>query len=267
VSAWIERPSPNYDSRREGCPIDILVLHYTGMRTAEEALERLCDPEAKVSAHYTIDRDGRVYRHVDESLRARHAGVSYWAGERDVNSRSIGIELVNPGHEFGYVPFPEVQIEALIELSRGILTRHLIPPQRVVGHSDVAPARKVDPGELFPWEQLAANGIGMVPPPLAGEVPSNAKRREAEGGSLTCTLPSAALSRATFPASGGGSDFAQMLARFGYGVPPEVDIPLATVVTAFQRHFRPEIIDGVVDAETESRLAALLEMLNEEQSP
>ena len=264
---FIRLNSPNFNDRAPSVALCYVVLHYTGMKTGAEARERLCNQAAKVSAHYLIEEDGSIYQLVDEDKRAWHAGESFWRGVTDMNSASIGIELVNPGHEFGYVPFPEVQIEALIELSRGILTRHLIPPQRVVGHSDVAPARKVDPGELFPWEQLAANGIGMVPPPLAGEVPSNAKRREAEGGSLTCTLPSAALSRATFPASGGGSDFAQMLARFGYGVPPEVDIPLATVVTAFQRHFRPEIIDGVVDAETESRLAALLEMLNEEQSP
>jgi N-acetylmuramoyl-L-alanine amidase len=235
VSGWIERPSPNYDPRRDGCPIDILVLHYTGMRTAEDALERLCDPEAKVSAHYTIDRDGTVYRHVDESLRARHAGVSCWAGERDVNSRSIGIELVNPGHEFGYVPFPDAQIEALTGLSHGILARHPISPERVVGHSDVAPARKTDPGELFPWSRLAENGVGLFPK-------SHCDR--------------------TSSAHGAGEEmFAKGLARFGYGVPPEVDIPLAAVVTAFQRHFRPEKIDGVCDAETEERLRALLEMV------
>ncbi|HEX3664011.1 MAG TPA: N-acetylmuramoyl-L-alanine amidase [Rhizomicrobium sp.] len=235
MSGWIERPSPNYDPRRDGCPIDILVLHYTGMRTAEDALERLCDPEAKVSAHYTIDRDGTVYRHVDESLRARHAGVSCWAGERDVNSRSIGIELVNPGHEFGYMPFPDAQIEALTGLAHGILARHPISPERVVGHSDVAPARKTDPGELFPWSRLAESGVGIFPK-------SHCDR--------------------TGSARGAGEEmFAKGLARFGYGVPPEVDIPLAAVVTAFQRHFRPEKIDGVCDAETEERLRALLEIL------
>src|ERR1043166_4384305 len=128
----VERPSPNHDARAEG-PVDILVMHYTGMKTAEEALARLCDPEAKVSSHYTIDRDGTVYRHVAEDRRARHAGVSYWAGVRDVNSRSIGIEIVNPGHEFGYIPFAEPQIAALIDLSRGILERHPgIAPSRVV---------------------------------------------------------------------------------------------------------------------------------------
>ena len=273
MNAWIERPSSNYDPRRDGCPIDILVLHYTGMRSAEDALERLCDPEAKVSAHYTIDRDGQVYRHVDESLRARHAGVSYWAGERDVNSRSIGIELVNPGHEFGYVPFPEAQIEALIELAHGILERHPIPPCRVVGHSDVAPVRKMDPGELFPWEHLASNGIGMFPSLLHNthhgrpeSLPPGSERPRAER--VIFRAAARLLDGRDTPGHGEmGGAFEEGLARFGYGVPPEVDVPLATVVAAFQRHFRPAKIDGVVDAETETRLAALLELLKQEQSP
>ena len=205
------------------------------MRTAEAALQRLCDPGAKVSSHYTIDEEGRVYRHVDEFNRARHAGVSWWAGERDVNSRSIGIELVNPGHEFGYVPFPQAQIAALIELARGILGRYPIPPQRVVGHSDVAPDRKMDPGELFPWQQLAQAGIGLFPDGLA-----------------PTTSLSAGVEEETF---------ASMLSDYGYGVPPDVDIPLATIVTAFQRHFRPEKLDGIIDAESELRLAALLRLM------
>ena len=229
---FVDRPSPNHDPRPAGAPVDILVLHYTGMRTAEAALDRLCDPGAKVSAHYTIDRDGCIYRHVDEDRRARHAGVSWWAGERDVNGRSIGIELVNPGHEFGYVPFPASQIDALMELAHAILARRLIPANRVLGHSDVAPARKMDPGELFPWRQLADAGIGVFPPPSG---------------------PSGHL-----PHDGGGKLFSEMLRRFGYGVAPEIDIPLATVTTAFQRHFRPEKIDGIADSETEARLRALL---------
>ena len=124
---------------------------------------RLCDPAAKVSAHYTIDEDGTVYAHVPEARRAWHAGVSFWAGESDINARSIGIELVNPGHEYGYRAFPEAQIAALIALCHGILARHPIPPARVLGHSDVAPARKEDPGELFPWARLAKAGIGLWP--------------------------------------------------------------------------------------------------------
>lgn len=223
----IERPSPNHDPRAEG-PIDILVLHYTGMKTAEEALERLCDPGAKVSAHYTIDRDGTVYRHVPEDRRARHAGVSYWAGVRDVNSRSIGIEIVNPGHEFGYVPFAEPQIESVIALSQDILARHPIPASRVVGHSDVAPNRKQDPGELFPWNRLAGSGVGPWPRDVAAE------------------------SLLIF------DDFASDLRRYGYGVPPDVDWPIKDVIAAFQRRFRPSCIDGIPDAECAGLLRALL---------
>jgi N-acetylmuramoyl-L-alanine amidase len=225
----VERPSPNHDARPDGAAIDILVLHYTGMRTAEEALARLCDPEAKVSAHYTIAQDGRVYRHVPEERRAWHAGLSWWAGERNVNARSIGIELVNPGHEFGYELFPKAQISALIDLANGILARHPIPPSRVVGHSDVAPARKMDPGELFPWPQLAEFGIGLWP-----EFSPFAR--------VDCT------SREAF-------------ARLGYGLAPDMDVPFEAVVTAFQRHWRPSQIDGVLDDETAYRLATLVSAL------
>jgi N-acetylmuramoyl-L-alanine amidase len=226
----IERPSPNHDARAEG-PTDILVMHYTGMRTAEEALARLCDPEAKVSAHYTVDRDGTVYAHVPEERRARHAGVSSWAGVRDVNSRSIGIEIVNPGHEFGYIPFTDDQIAAVIALSRGILERHpAIARSRVVGHSDVAPNRKQDPGELFPWPRLAAAGIGVWPSDTAARI--SAQPDEA--------------------------DFSENLRRYGYGVPPDVDWPLADVVAAFQRHFRPSCVNGIPDAECLQILQALV---------
>ena len=147
--------------------IDMLVLHYTGMRSAAEALRRLTSPEAAVSAHYLIDEDGAVWRLVPEERRAWHAGVSYWRGRRDINSASIGIELVNPGHEFGYRAFPEAQVAALEVLCRDVLSRYQIPPRHVLGHSDVAPARKDDPGELFPWRRLARAGIGLWPePPL-----------------------------------------------------------------------------------------------------
>jgi N-acetylmuramoyl-L-alanine amidase len=219
---FVERPSPNHDER--GAPIDMLVLHYTGMKTAEEALTRLCDPEARVSAHYTIDEDGTVYAHVPEERRAWHAGVSYWAGERNVNARSIGVELVNPGHEFGYVPFAEAQIEALIDLSGDILKRHPIPAARVVGHSDVAPARKTDPGELFPWKQLADYGIGLWP---------------------------------GFSARALRIPFDRALAEIGYGTPPDVDWPLSTTIAAFQRRFVPGAITGEPDPETNRRLAAV----------
>jgi N-acetylmuramoyl-L-alanine amidase len=230
----VECRSPNHDARPEGAAIDILVLHYTGMKTAKEALARLCDPQARVSAHYTIDRDGRVYRHVPEERRAWHAGVSYWAGERNVNARSIGIEIVNPGHEFGYVPFADAQIGALIDLSRGIFARHPIPPHRVVGHSDVAPPRKTDPGELFPWKELAEYGIGVwwQNAPLAGDATA--------------------------------ARVAELLAQFGYGVPPDVDWPLESVITAFQRRFRTEKIDGFADPETVARLSALVTTVTHE---
>lgn len=225
----VECRSPNHDARPVGMPIDILVMHYTGMKTAEEALARLCDPQAKVSAHYTVDRDGRVYAHVPEERRAWHAGVSWWAGERNVNARSIGIEIVNPGHEFGYVPFAEAQIEAVIDLSQAIMRRHPIAAHRVVGHSDVAPARKTDPGELFPWEDLAEFGIGVWP------------------------------HRAHPGVRAPADHFAEDLARFGYGVPPHVDVPLKDVIAAFQRHFRPSCIDGIADAECAQLLSSLVD--------
>jgi N-acetylmuramoyl-L-alanine amidase len=172
---------------------------------------------------------------VDEDRRAWHAGVSYWAGERNVNARSIGIEIVNPGHEFGYIPFTDEQIAAVIDLSREIMSRHPIPPHRVVGHSDVAPPRKTDPGELFPWKQLSEYGIGVWPTaaPLAGEA---AKERMSD-----------------------------LLSRFGYGVPPEVDWPLEAVIAAFQRRFRTEMIDGIADAQTVARLAALVSALSQDK--
>ena len=217
--------SPNHDARPEGAAIDILVLHYTGMKTADEALARLTDPASKVSAHYTIGRDGRVFAHVPEERRAWHAGISYWAGERNVNARSIGIELVNPGHEFGYIPFTDEQMASLIDLAGGILARHPIPAHRVLGHSDVAPARKTDPGELFPWARLAEFGIGVWP------------KRAISGPPVPCE---------------------DGLKRFGYGLPPDADVPLADVVTAFQRHFRPHRVDGVFDGECEMILANLV---------
>ncbi|MDE2501260.1 MAG: N-acetylmuramoyl-L-alanine amidase [Alphaproteobacteria bacterium] len=229
----VDRPSPNHDARPAGVAVDMLVLHYTGMNTAEEALERLCDPAAKVSAHYTIDRDGTVYVHVPEERRAWHAGVSHWAGENGVNARSIGIELVNPGHEFGYVPFADDQIAALIDLARGILARHPIPARRVLGHSDVAPSRKTDPGELFPWKHLADFGIGIWPNLSSPVYGGGAEHSEAQGAS-----------------------FAANLVRFGYGVSP--DVPLEAVVTAFQRHFRPSCIDGIADGECAVLLESLL---------
>jgi N-acetylmuramoyl-L-alanine amidase len=217
----VRRPSPNHDDRHDRA-IDMLVLHYTGMQGAEAALDRLCDPAAKVSAHYLIDEDGTVHALVAEDRRAWHAGVSCWAGETDINACSIGIELVNPGHEFGYRPFPQAQIAALIELCRGILSRHPIPPARVLGHSDVAPARKDDPGELFPWARLADAGIGLWPDTRAGDLDADA------------------------------------LARFGY----DPNAPREKLITAFQRHFRPARLTGLWDEECAGLLTSLLDKLS-----
>jgi N-acetylmuramoyl-L-alanine amidase len=155
----IARPSPNFDARVGR--VDALVLHYTGMRSAAAALERLCDPVAKVSSHYVVDEDGTVYALVDEGMRAWHAGVSFWRGVSGLNDSSVGVEIVNPGHEFGYREFPEMQVLAVLELCRGILGRHEIPARNVVGHSDIAPDRKQDPGELFPWAWFAQEGVGV----------------------------------------------------------------------------------------------------------
>jgi N-acetylmuramoyl-L-alanine amidase len=152
-------PSPNFDARPG--PVDVLVLHYTGMQSAGAALARLCDPAAKVSSHYLVDEDGTSYRLVEEESRAWHAGVSSWRGVAGLNDDSIGIEIVNPGHEFGYRAFPEAQMAAVLELCRGVIGRHKIPARNVVAHSDIAPARKQDPGELFPWRWLAAHGVGL----------------------------------------------------------------------------------------------------------
>lgn len=238
----VSRPSPNFNERvGEGVP-DMLILHYTGMQTGEAAMARLTDPAARVSAHYTVEEDGTVFAHVDEQLRAWHAGVSSWRGHTDINSRSIGIEIVNPGHEFGYRAFPEAQIEAVIALSHGILSRHGIAARNVVGHSDVAPARKEDPGELFPWAHLAQQGIGLwpVPRPVTGET-------LAEGASGAAV---AGLQRA--------------LHSYGYGleVTGVFDAATRLVVVAFQRHFRPSRLDGVADGETQALLDALIERLD-----
>ena len=217
----VARPSPNFDDRPNTTPIDMLVLHYTGMQTPEAALDRLCDAAAKVSAHYLIDEEGTVYALVEEDRRAWHAGVSFWRGATDINARSIGIELVNPGHEFGYREFPPPQMAALKELAVKILDRHPIPARNVVGHADVAPARKTDPGELFDWAGLAAAGIGLWPD---GDV-----------------------------SDGDPVEVPAMLSDYGY------DVTDAAAITAFQRHFHPESLDGSADAETAGRLRALLE--------
>jgi N-acetylmuramoyl-L-alanine amidase len=218
----IETPSPNFDERT--LPISMLVLHYTGMIDAPSAISWLANPDAKVSAHYVVTEDGQVIRMVDENKRAWHAGRAYWRAITDVNSASIGIEIVNPGHEFGYRPFPEEQMAALIPLVADIVNRYDIPRANVVGHSDVAPARKLDPGELFDWERLA-------------------KLR------LTLKIPDGQL---VDPYWSDGA-FLLALERFGYDI---ADGRAAT--TAFQRRFRTRNIDGVIDGECRALLFALL---------
>jgi len=217
----IGRPSPNHDARPEGAAIDHLILHYTGMRTGAEAVARLCDPASGVSAHYLVEEDGRVFCLVDEARRAWHAGVSHWRGASGLNGRSIGIEIVNPGHEWGYRPFPLLQMVAVAELCLGVLARHAIAPRNVVGHSDVAPDRKQDPGELFDWQGLAGQGIGVWPTEVAAPLGPDA-----------------------VPA---------LLGRIGY----RDDLPLHVLLTAFQRHWRPERVDGLADEETRGLLRAV----------
>lgn len=231
----IDRPSPNFDERASRKPVDFVVLHYTGMQSAEGALARLTDPAAKVSAHYVIGEEGRVYRLVAEEKRAWHAGVAYWRGVRDVNTRSLGIELVNPGHEFGYRAFPDPQIEALVALLDDIATRHPFSPAGVIGHSDVAPQRKEDPGELFPWARLAAAGYGLWPNDDFQISPHAPELRPGMRGAAVLELKIA-------------------LDRIGYGVEGSdvYDGMTEAVVRAFQRHFRSQLIDGISDPETTS---------------
>ena len=222
-----ERPSPNHGPRSGA--IDMLVLHYTGMKSAADALDRLCSPAAAVSAHYVVEEDGAVWRLVPEDRRAWHAGASSWRGRSDVNDASIGIELVNPGHEFGYRPFAEAQIAALETLCHGILARHRIPPRHVLGHSDVAPRRKQDPGELFPWPRLACAGIGLWPEPPLPQAPQSI------------------------------AELQRLLAAIGYETPRTGadDADTRPVLEAFQRHFRPARCDGAADDETRRLIAAV----------
>ena len=210
--------SPNHDSRPESQAIDHLVLHYTGMQSASAAIERLCDPAAKVSAHYVVEEDGTAHALVPEERRAWHAGISFWRGARGLNDRSIGIEIVNPGHEWGYRPFPPAQMTVVASLAQAILGRWPIPQRNVVAHSDVAPDRKQDPGELFPWSWLAAQGVGVWTDAVA------------EPGDAMADL-----------------------AAIGY----DTALDPAIVVTAFQRRFRPARMDGAMDAETAGRAAAM----------
>ncbi|MBK5264095.1 MAG: N-acetylmuramoyl-L-alanine amidase [Alphaproteobacteria bacterium] len=218
----IETPSPNFDERQR--PVSMLVLHYTGMPDAASAIEWMADPLSKVSAHYCVTEEGQVIHMVAEDKRAWHAGLAWWRGISDVNSASIGIEIVNPGHEWGYRPFPEEQISALIPLVHDIVQRHGITRGNIVGHSDIAPARKQDPGELFPWHRLAR---------------------------LRLALPRPTKNLMDPHWSDGG--FLLALERFGY----DINDPVAAI-RAFQRRYRTEMIDGIIDGECRSILLALL---------
>lgn len=212
----IETPSPNH-SDRKGTKVSLVVLHYTGMKTGEEALGRLCDPHTGVSAHYLVEEDGRVFRLVPEERRAHHAGVGAWAGITDVNSASVGIEIVNPGHWWGYRDFPPVQVDAVTALVGGITARHGIGPLGVIGHSDLAPGRKDDPGERFPWHRLADAGLAL--PPWRGE-------------------------KGPVPEY---EDALSMLAEIGYGFDPA--FPVAALL-AFQRRFAPSLLGAGPSPET-----------------
>ena len=208
-------PSPNFNDRAEKSNIDFLIIHYTGMKTADAALEKMCDSKEEVSTHYMIDENGKIFQLVKENKRAWHAGKSFWQGITDINSHSIGIELVNLGHEFGYHPFPLKQMKSLEKLAKKILARHKIPSYQVLGHSDIAPDRKQDPGELFDWKGFAEKGIGFFP--------KQAKEK---------------------------NTVKENLKIFGYNI----DVELEILITAFQRHFRQQNVNGIADKETKELL-------------
>lgn len=230
----INSPSPNFNERQH--PLDMLVLHYTGMQDGPTALARMQDPAAEVSAHYMVEEDGAVYALVAEDARAWHAGRSQWQGDEDLNSRSIGIEIVNGGHDFGLPDFPDVQIDAVIELCEEILGRWSIPQSRIVAHSDIAPDRKDDPGERFPWERLASAGIGIWP-----------ASRLAEGGQVDEHELKAAYQ------------------TIGYA-PALIDRDIAAVTRAFQRRWRQADVSGEADAETR-RIAVAVAKLYAAEPP
>jgi N-acetylmuramoyl-L-alanine amidase len=237
-------PSPNHGERAGGRSPDMILLHYTGMPDAKDALRRLCAPDSQVSAHYFVFEDGRVVQMVPELRRAWHAGESKWAGETDINSCSIGIEIAHPGHEPGYPGFPDRQIAAVASLARGIMIRRGIVPKRVLAHSDVAPTRKKDPGEKFPWARMHRMGVGhwVEPAPIS----DGPELKHGESGAVVSTVKS-------------------LFAEYGYGLSENdmFDDEMRDVVMAFQRHFRPEKVDGVVDPSTLVTLRRLLDALPE----
>lgn len=232
----LEFRSPNFDERKD--PVDMLVLHYTDMLSAQAAIDHLCKPESKVSAHYVVAEDGEVFQLVDEAYRAWHAGESSWRGHANINSRSIGIEIANPGHTNGYKPFPELQMQSVINLCHEILARHTIPDRNVVGHSDIAFLRKVDPGELFDWPRLARAAIGVFP--FGARPMMGSEQKRGDNGKQVTRLQTA-------------------LSNWGYGLKLDGDYGVKTeqCVMAFQRHYRPGNIDGQWDDECAGLLASL----------
>ena len=219
-----EFSSPNFNDRPKDIVPNILVIHYTGMQSLDQALQRLMSSNSQVSAHYLISRKGEIFKLVSEEKRAWHAGVSYWRGETDINSYSIGIELENPGHEFGYSKFPKSQMSVLTELCVELINKYSISPENIVGHSDIAPRRKKDPGELFDWKSLAKKGVGLWPEPILNKI----------------TLES----------------FEKSLNDFGYEI-----VDLRSTITAFQRHYLPDKVSGISDATTQKTLATLLSLV------
>lgn len=236
------RASPNFGPRRDGLRPAAIILHYTGMATGQGAEDWLCNPASEVSSHYLVHEDGRIVQMVREADRAWHAGKSSWHGVTDMNSHSVGIEIVNPGHQLGYRPFPPRQIKSVVDLCRGIIGRHAIQPEMVLGHSDVAPGRKVDPGEKFPWGRLARAGVGHFVAPARHR--NGGSLRQGDQGETVAGLQA-------------------QLAAYGYGIEPNGGYDAATtaVISAFQQHFRPKRVDGVADRATCETLTRLLDKL------
>ena len=240
------QPSPNFGPRRGSLEPELIILHYTGMEKAEAACDWLCNPQSGVSCHYLIDEAGAIIQMVDEDLRAWHAGAGSWKGSSDINSRSVGIEIHNPGHELGYIDFAAAQIEAVVALCRDIAARHEIAPENILAHSDVAPLRKIDPGEKFPWRQLRESGIGhwVEPEPIG------------DGQGLKPGDQGVEVDR-----------LRAQLSLYGYDIAPSggFDTSMQAVVSAFQRHFRQERVDGIADRSTSRTLQRLLAALSHSQ--
>lgn len=230
-------PSPNCDDRMDGAIINTIVIHYTGMKTAQEALDRLRDTSSSVSAHYLIDEEGELYRLVEEEDRAWHAGVSHWRGMDGLNQHSIGIELVNPGEEHGYKPFPKAQMHTLVKLCNDLIDVHPIQDRNIIGHADIAPTRKADPGEKFDWQWLSEAGIGLYPFTHGGQTDSP-----------VYDVPWEKMS--------------ELLIKLGYKC--ESEEATWAALKAFQRHWRPVLVNGQPDRDTLLRLRTLLQVCGEE---